>query len=57
MSNDDAIISPTLPDLNERKRDTLYLPDGREITIRKPMGFARHPECVKADRDNVREGR
>ena len=50
MSDDDAIISPSLPDLSERRRDTLYLPDGREITIRKPLGFARHPECVKVNR-------
>ena len=57
MSDDDAIISPSLPDLSERRRDTLYLPDGREITIRKPLGFARHPECIKADIDSGREGR
>ena len=52
--NDDAIISPTLPDLNERRRDTLYLPDGRQITIRKPMGFARHPDVPKRDKGGER---
>ena len=27
----------------EREKPVLYLPDGREVTVKKPVGFARHP--------------
>ena len=32
-----------LPCIVEREKPVLYLPDGREVTVKKPVGFARHP--------------
>ena len=33
--------------VHERPKPTLYTADGREITVTKPLGFARHPEVPK----------
>jgi hypothetical protein len=37
--------APEIPDLTVHVKDrpVLYLPDGREVIVRKPVGFANHP--------------
>lgn len=31
------------PTVQVRDKPVLYLPDGREVSIYKPFGFAKHP--------------
>ena len=40
---------PQLPTVTTREKPILYLPDGREVTVSTPFGFARHPNVVKRD--------
>lgn len=42
-------LSPTIPSVVPRDRIILYDPDGREITIRRPIGFVNHPEVRKRE--------
>ena len=36
---------PRVPEitLQAREKPVIYLPDGREVVIKKPVGFANHP--------------
>lgn len=43
-------LPAVVPDLTPRERPVLYLPDGREITVRKPVGFVNHPAVQDAYR-------
>ena len=43
---------PVPPNVTVTVRDkpVIYLPDGREVTISKPVGFAKHPNVPPLNR-------
>ena len=43
-------LPASIPAVTPRDRALLVLPDGREITVRKPVGFVNHPAVQDAYR-------
>lgn len=43
MIADDWAPSPPSVTVETKEKPVIYLPDGREVTISKPFGFANHP--------------
>lgn len=48
MDDDWSLIQPQLPIVTAKDKPVIYLPDGREVEISKPFGFARHPYVQKS---------
>lgn len=51
---DDVEIIMYLPEAITKEKPVLYLPDGREVTIRQPLGFARHPLVPRLTKEDHR---
>ena len=47
-----AWSEPEVPPLTVqvKTKPVLYLPDGREVTVKKPVGFANHPAVPSLNR-------
>ena len=43
MSEWDSEIPASLPTVEAKYKPVIILPDGREVVIKKPVGFAGHP--------------
>ncbi len=39
----DPEIQTGLPTITEKSKPVIYLADGRQVTVKKPVGFAGHP--------------
>ena len=49
--DDDEIILH-LPEAITKEKPVLYLPNGREVTLHQPLGFARHPLVPRLKEDH-----